>query len=125
VCAAFVVRTSFVAELVGDGSAARSGLASAGCGVAAIVLLGTAVSVLRAAPIARVFARIAAMLSLGALCWFVYVVWMLGTDRHNYVSAGMPVGAAAMFTTAMLALAWFEGRREHDLAPARVIDSGA
>ena len=122
VCAAFLVRTSFVAELVNDASTSRAGIVSAGCALTALVLLGTALSVLRAAPIARVFVRVAAMLSLCGLCWLAYFAWTLGNDRHNYMGIAIPVGAVALFTTAMMALAWFEARRGHDLAPARIVE---
>ncbi len=118
--AAILVQTSFAAGLLPE-DPARFGLVSASCIIAAIVLLATAISVLRAASIARLLVKVTAALSLCALCYVGYLGWTMG-GPHEYSRLAVPVGAVALFTTIMFALAAFEARREHDLAPARVIE---
>jgi hypothetical protein len=82
-------------------------------------LLATSLSVLRAHLVARLLGRITAALSVCALCYLSYTA--LQVEPRNYGRSMIPVGMAAMFTAAMIALAWFEPRREQDLSPARVV----
>jgi len=86
-------------------------------------LLATAINVLRGAPIARLLVKITAALSLCALCYVGYLGWRT-RDPHplDYSRLVALVAAVTVFTTAMFALAGFEARREHELAPARVLE---
>ncbi len=122
VAGAVLAQTPFATGLLEDAGPLRWMLVSAGCAVGALALLATAISVLRGAPVARLVTRIAAALSIGVLCYVAVVGWRLVGGPHSHMSLSVPVAAFALFTTAMTALAWFEARREHDLAPARTID---
>ncbi|CAN5916658.1 hypothetical protein BH11MYX2_BH11MYX2_39790 [soil metagenome] len=119
-CGALVARMTFVAAFASTDS--QLSLIAAICGFAAVLLLATALTVLRAAPVARYITQVTAELATCVLGYFIYLGLSppLG-DPVRAVAAAVPVGSVAAFAVAMIALAWFESRREQDLAPARVV----
>ena len=121
VCATVLTRVTFASSLVSDDTVGESRIAFVGacCGLAAVLLLATSLSVLRAHSVARLLGRITAALAVCTLCYLSYAA--LQIEPRNYTRAMIPVGVVAVFTAAMVALAWFEARRERDLAPARVV----
>ncbi len=120
-CAAVLTRMTFASSLLDGDTVGESRISIVGacCGVAAVLLLATALSVLRAHSVARLLGRITATLALCALCYLMYAAMQI--EPRNYTRAMIPVGVVAVFTAAMVALAWFEARRERYLAPARVV----
>ncbi len=120
-CATVLTRMTFATSLVDGDTVGGSGGAIVGacCGLAAVLLLATSLSVLRAHVVARLLGRITAALAVCTLGYLSYA--SLQIEPRNYTRSMIPVGVVAVFTAAMVALAWFEAYRERDLAPARVV----
>lgn len=120
-CATVLTRMTFASSLVSGDTVDESRIAIVGvcCGLAAVLLLATSLSVLRVYVVARLLGRITAALAVCTLCYLSYTA--LQIEPRGYARAMISVGVVAVFTAAMVALAWFEARREQDLTPARVV----